>query len=210
MGFISSDFKGHIVGELTGSLFGLINGMLFKVACFSTAAKTVFIDQFKCITVSRAVQVNDAAHAIKQTQPHLILDLSGATRGARPELLANKLAPVQVSYLGTLVPSGAHYIQYHLTDKVILAPSIHTSISEKAVLLPHVYQVNDHKQKYAAALEPESLIEHRGLTLLNPSGNRPAKLEPTIFSVWMNVLRRNVLAYILLTGLALLAANYLR
>jgi len=84
--------------------------------------------------------MHKALDLIQGSRSSWLIDLSGATRGTRPELLAARPSPLQIFYLGTLVTTGASYMQYHVTDRVALSPSIAPVIVEKAVLLPFTYQ----------------------------------------------------------------------
>ena len=80
----------------------------------------------------------------------IAIDLKGYTQDSRPEILAYRPAPIQVSYLGYPATMGAPFIDYIIADKIV-APFEHQPFfAEKIVHLPDSYQVNDTKRKIAA------------------------------------------------------------
>lgn len=50
-------------------------------------------------------------------------------------------APIQVSYLGYCATTGAPYVDYFVSDRIISPPHTRADFSESLVYLPHVYQV---------------------------------------------------------------------
>ena len=119
--------------------------------------------------------------------------------------MSHRPSPLQLSFLGLPTTTGAPFIDYYLSDWVAV-PSEHSDhYSEKLLLLPPSYIVNDYAQTQGAVLDhsgrngfraPKSLMDsthredsRRGRILFGTLSNSQ-KMDPSIFAVWMNLLRR--------------------
>jgi protein O-GlcNAc transferase len=132
----------------------------------------------------------DAAQKIYDDQVDILIDLKGYTKDTRLALCAHRPAPVQASYLGFPGTTGAEFIDYIITDRIV-SPEEHASYySEKFVYLPHCYQANDHTQPIsnkAWRKEDCGLPEH---CFVFCSFNRTYKIEPVMYEVWMGILQK--------------------
>jgi predicted O-linked N-acetylglucosamine transferase (SPINDLY family) len=119
----------------------------------------------------------------------------GHTRDARLGILAQRPAPIQVSYLGYAGTSGADFIDYILGDPVVLPFEHQPFYRERIVQLPDSFFASDSKRPIAA-LSPASwggkggrqkagLPEH-GFVFC--CFNNAAKLNPAMFDIWMRLL----------------------
>jgi predicted O-linked N-acetylglucosamine transferase (SPINDLY family) len=75
--------------------------------------------------------------------------LKGYTQDSRPDILAYRPAPIQVSYLGFPGTMGAEFIDYIVADQTVAPFEDQPFYTEKIVHLPDCYQVNDSKRKIA-------------------------------------------------------------
>lgn len=100
-------------------------------------------------------------------------------------------------------------MDYHITDKVTVPPFLSSIVVEKVVWMPWTYQVNDHRRSLpyhseTAAASAERLAQQAGMdshfVMMNPSGNRPAKVGPSVFRAWANLMSRAERAVLLVTG----------
>lgn len=74
--------------------------------------------------------------------------MNGYTKGARNEIFALKPAPIQVMWLGYPGTSGAHYMDYIITDKTTSPVEFEEHYSEKFAYMPWTYFIGDHKQMF--------------------------------------------------------------
>ena len=61
-------------------------------------------------------------------------------------LMGHRPAPLQISYIGFPVSTGAKYIDYYLADHVALPAEDRTQFVEKLALVPTSSIVNDYAQ----------------------------------------------------------------
>src|SRR6185436_8043295 len=117
----------------------------------------------------------------------ILVDLKGYTHGARTGISALRPAPVQVNYLGYPGTMGADFIDYLIADRFLIPAAHAADYSEKLVLLPGSYQVNDRKRPVAATPSRRELgLPEHGFVFC--CFNHTYKILPETFSVWMRLL----------------------
>ena len=73
----------------------------------------------------------------------IAVDLSGLTGGTRLGIFANRVAPVQMNWLGYPGTSGADFMDYVVADQIVIPNEARSHYSEAVLYLPHAYQPND-------------------------------------------------------------------
>jgi predicted O-linked N-acetylglucosamine transferase (SPINDLY family) len=98
-------------------------------------------------------------------------------------------APVQVNFFcpGT---SGTDYLDYIISDRVVIPEDHHVHYSEKVVYLPDTFQANDSRRRIAERTpsRAEAGLPDDGFVFC--SFNQPYKFTPAMFDVWMRLLHR--------------------
>ena len=120
-------------------------------------------------------------------------------------IFANRIAPIQVNYLGYAGTSGADYFDYIICDSITIPQSDATFFTEKLALLPNSFFPAD------SLIREFGPIPSRVTHGLPPNAfifscfNNAYKLNPTILDVWMRLLLKiphSVLWLSSLNGLA--------
>ena len=193
--YLSSDFCLHPVAMLTAELFELHNRDEFEVYgyCWSREDGSAIrqriiesMDHFERIT---DLSDEAAAQLIRAHEIDVLVDLHGQTLGARPNLLAHRPAPIQVTYLGLPATTGLPSIDYVIADRFLIPDEFAASYSEKPLYMPDIYQVSDRKRTCGTIPSRESC----GLpsdAFVFCSFNNNYKFTPQVFAVWMSLLRR--------------------
>jgi predicted O-linked N-acetylglucosamine transferase (SPINDLY family) len=73
----------------------------------------------------------------------VLFDLNGYRSHGNAELMSLRPAPVQIGWLGYTGSSGAPWMDYMLTDKIVLPPELREHVSEKVIRLSRCQQPND-------------------------------------------------------------------
>jgi len=193
--YLSSDFCLHPIALLTAQLLELHDRSRFEVYAYcwtredgSDLRKRIVAatDQFVRID---ALTDEQAAARILADEIDVLVDLHGQTLGARPNILAYRPAPIQVTYLGLPATTGMPFIDYVIADRFLIPQSAVGYYTETPLYMPDVYQVSDRKRACAK-------VPSRGECGLPPEGfvfcsfNNNYKFTPEVFAVWMNILRR--------------------
>jgi predicted O-linked N-acetylglucosamine transferase (SPINDLY family) len=193
--YLSSDFCLHPVSMLTAELFELHDRKRFEVYGFCWSPEDgsgirqriiKSMDHFE-----RIHELTDeaAAKLIRSYDIDILVDLHGQTFGARPNLLAYRPAPIQITYLGLPATTGLPFIDYVIADRFLIPKKSAQFYTEKPLYMPDVYQVSD-RQRLTG---PTPTRESCGLpqdAFVFCSFNNNFKFTPDVFAVWMNILRR--------------------
>ena len=119
----------------------------------------------------------------------IVIDLSGYSERGRTYLLAHRPAPIQVAWLGYLGTSGADFIDYVLSDSIVLPFDQQPYFSEKIIHLPDSFMVTNPGRIVAR-------IPERAEAGLPPAGfvfcsfNESYKITAPVFGIWMRLLQR--------------------
>jgi predicted O-linked N-acetylglucosamine transferase (SPINDLY family) len=130
--------------------------------------------------------VVEAAQAIRDAQIHVLVDLMGHTRANRIGVLSRRPAPIQATWLGHPGTTGAAFIDYIILDPILAPPGERPAVSEAVARLP-CYQANGPLRP----LGPPPARATEGLPATGPvlaCPNRPEKLDPESFMLWMQIL----------------------
>ena len=147
--YLSPDFREHPIAQLVAGVIAHHDREQFEISCWSLGVddKSPYreriikasdrFEDLSCVDIQRSVELMRAA------QPDIVIDLAGYTAHARPELLALRVAPVQVNYLGFPGSMGASFIDYIIVDPVLVGEGDERYYSEQIIRLPDCYQAND-------------------------------------------------------------------
>ncbi|KAJ8577377.1 hypothetical protein ON010_g1829 [Phytophthora cinnamomi] len=145
------------------------------------------------------VSFEESAARIWSEQIHIIMDAQGHTRRGRMQIVAARPAPIVVNYLVYPGTSGAPFVDYVIVDKYVAPPEeLAAAFTEKLVVMPNSYQVNyyDHVLASSEGVNRRSDLwqndnkENEGDGFLFVNFNKIDKLEASVFSTWMTILRR--------------------
>ncbi|MDZ4850429.1 MAG: tetratricopeptide repeat protein [Pirellulaceae bacterium] len=216
LGYLSADFRNHPVAWLTAELFEVYDQSRFRVIGYSYGpenddpirnriAKGVGL--FRDI---RSIGFREAANRIASDGVDILIDLTGYTGKARPQILAHRPAPIQVNYLGYPGTMGADFIDYMIVDHFI-APCEHQPYyAEQLVHLPGCYQVNDSQRSISKVLPSRRECSLPEDAFVFCSFNNTYKITSAMFDVWMRLLRANPNSVLWLLEPSLLAKRHLQ
>ncbi len=132
-----------------------------------------------------------AAELIKNLEVDIAIDLNNYTEMSRPGILAYRPAPIQTSYLGYPATMGATFIDYAIVDKFVLPQEQQAFWPEKFVFMPDSYLAHDTVSKRRMPLRPPTRKE-AGLpddAFVFCCFNSAFKITPSVFEVWMRLLK---------------------
>ena len=133
-----------------------------------------------------------AEAVILEDKLDIIVDLSGHTRGNRMSLLAKRLAPIQVNWLGYPNTTGLTTMDYRLTDNIADPVSVENKeaqfYSEKLVRIKDSFLCFQGDSSILAA--QSAPIASNGWVTFG-SFNNIAKLTTEVLSLWAELLVQN-------------------
>ena len=195
LGYFSGDFRLHPVSRLLAELFELHDRSKFEVIVFSYGPNTGDILR-KRIETSADLFIDvesssdeELVHISRSHNLDIAIDLSGHTEIARSSIFLNRIAPVQINYLGYPGTMGTSTYDYIVADHHIVPPGGSDNYSEQIIFLPGSYQINDRKRGIAT-----TSIDRKEFNLpldkfVFCCFNQVQKITPSIFINWMKILK---------------------
>jgi predicted O-linked N-acetylglucosamine transferase (SPINDLY family) len=195
VGYFSADYHNHATSFLMAQMFETHSRNKFEFHAFSYGPKH---DDDMRKRVSRAfdgfhevAHISDAAlvKLARDIKIDIAVDLKGFTTGARGEIFAQKCAPIQVNYLGYPGTLGCESYDYIIADKNIIENQDYKFYTEKPVLMPESYQVNDAYRKVSVDKFNKAELSLPAAGFVYCCFNNNYKILPNIFDIWMRILK---------------------
>jgi len=204
--YVSADFGEHPVSHLLVGTLERHDRERFEVIGVSLRARSGGgFEQRVRAAFDHFIEVGDrsdeeAARLLRAMEIDVAVDLMGYTQGLRLGIFAHRAAAVQATYLGYAGTLGAPYIDYLIADEVVIPAGEERHFSESVVRLPHCFLPNDDRREIA----PPPTRAAAGLpasgTVLCAFTNA-YKITPTVFAVWMRLLRQTPGSVLWLRGM---------
>jgi protein O-GlcNAc transferase len=194
LGYVSADYRRHAIPILASGLFPRHDRERFEVFAFSLGEddgsdfRKRLVFSFDDFFDVRQRSSEAIAEEMRRMEIDIAIDLTSHTKDGRPAIFQNRAAPIQVNYLGYPGTSGADYMDYIILDPFIASERVCGNLSEKPVILPHCYQVNDRARPFPQAMLPRAECGLPETGFVFCAFNNPQKITPDIFDVWMRIL----------------------
>ena len=194
--YLSADFRRHPVGVAIAELLERHDRTRFEIVGVShgpneaseTRARIVAaFDQFHDVAADTDRSI---AERLNDLQAHIVVDLNGLSGGCRPDILAYRPAPIQVSYLGFAGTTGADFIDYILADDTVLPFDQQPFFAEKIVHLPGCYHANDATRHISPETPSRRSLGLPEQGMVFCCFNQSYKIAAATFDVWMRLLRQ--------------------
>ena len=128
----------------------------------------------------------EAISIIRKNNINIIIDLMGLTSPNRLALFKNRLAPIQILWLGYNNTSGLSQMDYLIADPNLIKKNELKLYSEKILYLPNIW--NCHSGLHISRIEtPAPLIKNKHITF--GSFNNAFKISDEVVSVWSKILK---------------------
>jgi predicted O-linked N-acetylglucosamine transferase (SPINDLY family) len=191
--YLSADFHQHVTAALTAEMFERHDRACFEITAVSfgpddgsdmRARLTKAFDRFHD---ARAQSDQDVAALLRSWEIDIAVDLGGHTNGARPWVLAHRPAPAQAKYMGYPGTSGSDFIDYIVTDRIVVPPDQDRFFSEKTAALPHTLWVTDTTTEVLAPPSRQDAgLPENGFVFC--CFNHNWKITAPLFDIWMRLL----------------------
>jgi protein O-GlcNAc transferase len=194
--FLASEFHNHVVAYVTAGMFEAHDRSRFETTAVSFGPdpdddmRRRLRGAFDRFLDVRTHSDRDVAQALRDLEIDIAVDLTGHTGFARTAVLARRVAPVQVSYLGYPGTMGASYIDYIIADPTVIPPEHAIHYSESIVRLPNTYQVYDSELPIAPLSFTREDFHLPATGFVFCGFNNSYKIRPPMFDTWMRLLQR--------------------
>lgn len=196
LAYYSFDIRNHPVAHLTAEMFGLHNRDEFEVFVYSYGpddghpVRARIVNSVEHFVDVQAASIKQMAERMRDDEIDILVDLSGNTRGAKPQVLAYRPAPVQVMWLGYIGTTGTTIYDYLVADEFVIPEGYEQHYEEKLLRLPNTFQVTDSKR---SQIDRVVRREDYGLpadAFIFCDFNQSFKIQPEMFEVWARIMKR--------------------
>jgi predicted O-linked N-acetylglucosamine transferase (SPINDLY family) len=191
IGYLSADFRHHVVGNCMLSLLSHHDREQFEVHCYASMpcedAVTAKLRQQAARWRSiHVVKDEKVAEMIRADRIDILVDLGLHSHGNRLSIFARKPAPVQVAYLAYCSTTGLSVMDYRLSDPHVDPPEIDLAdYSERTVRLPRTHLCyKPLKEAPEVAALPAISAGYVTFGCLNNF----SKCSPAVLELWMRIL----------------------
>jgi len=206
IGYYSADFCNHAVSHLLVKLFELHDKSKFELFGFSFGPEkndemhkrvSSAFDQFINVNLKNDKEI---ALLSRDLKIDIAVDLMGFTKNNRFGIFVERCAPIQVNYLGYSATTGADCIDYIIGDKIVIPKENQKDYSEKIIYLPDCFMANDFTKKISTKIftREELGLPKEGFVFC--CFNKYYKITPSIFDIWMRLLKKVEGSVLWLTG----------
>jgi protein O-GlcNAc transferase len=193
--YVSADFHDHATAYLMAGLFEQHDKARFEITAISfgpdqkSDARDRIEGAFEHFLDVREKSAQEIVEIVRSIETDIAVDLKGFTKNAKPYVFACRMAPIQVNFLGYPGTIGANYMDYILADQTVIPECDFAHYSEKVAWLPDSYQVNDDRRRISerTPTRRECGLPESGFVFC--CFNNSFKITPSVFDVWMRLLK---------------------
>jgi protein O-GlcNAc transferase len=192
IGFVSSDIqKKHSITFFLKTILLQYDKNEFEINLYlNNKIDDETTDDFKDLVDGyyRIFNLSDleATNLIRQDKLDIVFDLMGITSSHRISLFKNRLAPIQISWLGYCNTSGLLEMDFLIADKNLIYPDEERLYSEKIIYLENIWNCHEgfnYERKYIES----PMIKNGYITF--GSFNNFNKINDTVVKTWSNILK---------------------
>lgn len=194
IGYFSADFHDHATLCLMSGLFREHDRDRFEVIVYSygppcdgplRAQLVQDVDRFIDVRELPDPAIVELARA---DALDIAVDLKGYTQHSRAQIFVQRLAPIQIAYLGYPGSMGAGFMDYLIADNTVIPPAEQRFYSERIVRLPGSYQPNDERRAIADTTTTRASFGLPRDGFVFCCFNQNYKISPREFAIWMRLL----------------------
>lgn len=195
IGYYSFDFRNHPVAHLTARLFEVHNHDEFDIYAYSygpddgsavrgriKAAVKEFVDVSK-------LSVIDTARRIAADNIDFLIDLTGTTQHTRSQIFALRPARIQAHWLGFVGTMGSTHYDFIIADDIVAPVGDEPYFAEKILRLPSGMHIMDDTRHVDTAHQTRAAHGLPASGIVFGCFCQTFKIQPEIFSAWMEVLK---------------------
>ncbi len=192
--YFSADYHNHATLHLMADLFESHDQDKFEFIGFAygTSTEDIWRKRAKSSFFSFIDVRHISDHAVvliaRLLEIDIAIDLKGYTTEGRPGIFAERVAPIQVSYLGYPGTLASPHIDYMIVDNTLIAATQSQFYTEAMVYLPNSYQANAHKVTVSNTKVTRADVGLPKTGTVFCSFNNNYKITPTTFDSWMRIL----------------------
>ena len=200
IGYFSANFRSHANGYLMNRVYDFHDKSIFELYGFyfgppidnqDNLQKKIIKSFDKFIDVNHLSDL-EVSKLSNELDINIGIDLMGHTgaNNNRFTIFQNRVAPIQICFLGFPCTTGSKSIDYLIADKVVIPKQFQKFYSEKIIYLPDVYQPNEELKELSHGFKDKKSVGLPEDTFIFCCFNGHQKINLEIFQSWMRILKK--------------------
>ncbi|HEX7852555.1 MAG TPA: tetratricopeptide repeat protein [Sphingobium sp.] len=195
IGYFSADFHEHATLFLMSGLLREHDRDRFEIQAYSFGAlagpmREKVMPFFDAFTEIKDLTDAQAVELARQDALDIAVDLKGYTTDSRMELFAERMAPVQIAYLGYPGSVGGDFMDYIIADSIVIPEGHEQHYSERVLRIPGSYQANDNRRAIGTCPDDRTALGLPEKGFVFCSFNKNYKTTPREYDIWMRLLNK--------------------
>jgi predicted O-linked N-acetylglucosamine transferase (SPINDLY family) len=192
IGYVSPDFRTHVVAFFFEPVLARHDRKAFETVCYynhavvddTTRRLRERADLWRDVA---ALSDADLVRLMREDQLDIVVDLAGHTAKSRLTALAQRVAPVQISWLGYPNTTGLAQMDWRITDARADPPGFEAHHTERLLRLPEVFLGYEPPPEAPEITPPPSRL---GAPLTFGVFNNFPKITDPMLALWARILDR--------------------
>jgi protein O-GlcNAc transferase len=192
IGYVSPDFRTHVVSFFFEPVLAHHDRKNFETVCYYN--HTVVDDTTRRLRERAdlwrdvaALSDADLVRLMREDQLDIVVDLAGHTAKSRLTALAQRVAPVQITWLGYPNTTGLAQMDWRITDARADPPGAEAHHTERLLRLPEVFLGYEPPPEAPEITPPPSLA---GAALTFGVFNNFPKITDPMLALWARILEQ--------------------
>ena len=196
IGYFSMDFNEHPISQLMVEVIELHDRERFEIYGFSFGADTKdpmrqrmekAFDRFFDVKNHSELEI---ARLAREQAIDIAIDLGGYTKDSRPQIFAERVAPLQINYLGFPGTLGSDCMDYFMGDRITIPHDNHKYFSEKIIFLPNSFQPNPRQRPIAGKNTSRQSYKLPETGFIFCCFHNTWKITRDVFESWIRILKK--------------------
>jgi protein O-GlcNAc transferase len=196
IGYFSMDYCEHPISQLMIELIELHDRTRFEIYAYSFGLDTKDLMRHRMERAfDRFIDVKnhselEIARLAREQAIDIAIDLGGYTKHSRPQIFAERAAPLQINYLGYPGTLGSECTDYFMGDRVTIPNDNYKHFSEKIIFLPNSFQPNPRQRIIADKNVSRQSYKLPETGFIFCCFNNTWKITPDVFESWIRILKK--------------------
>ena len=193
LGYFSADFNNHAVTRLIKDVLKFHDKDKFDVSCFylhpyKYDEETKLIEKYSDNFLDlKNYSTDKIVSLVRGRNLDIGIDLMGYTEHHRMSIFQERIAPIQINYLGYPGSIGKKFMDYIVADKILIPDNYRKYYLEKIIYLPNCYQPQ-YELVDTTKIDFDEKFDLSKKKFIYSNFCNSFKITPLIFKAWMKIL----------------------
>lgn len=193
LGYFSADFNNHAVTRLIKDVLKFHDKDKFDISCFylhpyKYDEETKLIEKYSDNFLDlKNYSTNEIVSLVRGRNLDIGIDLMGYTEHHQMSIFQERIAPIQINYLGYPGTIGKKFMDYIVADKILIPDNYRKYYLEKIIYLPNCYQPQ-YELVDTSKIDFDEKFDLSKKKFIYSNFCNSFKITPLIFKAWMQIL----------------------